>query len=92
MSRLLTGSIDVSKISKDKLISGKDGRKYLNITVWLNDELDQFGNIASIQESQSKEERDAGKAKNYLGNLKEFVKQDAESIGSDAKDDQDLPF
>ena len=94
-SKLLTGYIDVTKITREKLTEGKDGRKYLNIAVWLNEAPDQFGNIASIQESQSKEEREAGKSKNYLGNLKEFVKQQASAPSAPASapaQENDLPF
>jgi hypothetical protein len=78
MSKLLTGSIDLNKIDKTKIIStdknGKpfeNGAKYLNVVVWLNDETDKYGNNASIQISQSKEERDAGVKAIYIGNLKE---------------------
>jgi len=41
------------------------------VVVWLNDETDKYGNNASIQISQSKEERDAGVKAIYIGNLKE---------------------
>ena len=69
MAQLISASIDVSKISKDKLISGAKG-KYLNITISINDEVDQYGNQVGIYESQSKDERDAKDKKNYLGNGK----------------------
>lgn len=69
MAQLISASIDVSKISKDKLIKGDKGT-YLNITISINDEVDQYGNQAGIYESQSKEERDAKEKKNYLGNGK----------------------
>jgi len=78
MSKLLTGSIDLNKIDKTKIVSvdknGKpfeNGAKYLNVVVWINDEVDKYGNNASIQISQSKEERDAGVKATYIGNLKE---------------------
>jgi hypothetical protein len=69
MAQLISASIDVSKISKGKLIEGAKG-KYLNITISINDEVDQYGNQVGIYESQSKEERDAKEKKNYLGNGK----------------------
>jgi hypothetical protein len=69
MAQLISASIDVSKISKDKLIVGAKG-KYLNITISINDEVDQYGNQVGIYESQSKDERDAKDKKNYLGNGK----------------------
>lgn len=69
MAQLISASIDVTKISKDKLVKGEKGT-YLNITIAINDEVDQYGNQAGIYESQSKEEREAKEKKNYLGNGK----------------------
>jgi len=69
MAQLISASIDVTKISKDKLIKGDKGT-YLNITIAINDEVDQFGNQAGIYESQTKEQREAKEKKNYLGNGK----------------------
>lgn len=66
-------SIDVTKIPKDKLIAGKNGAKYLNITVDKLKETDRFGNTHSVYLSQSKEERTAKANKIYLGNGKEFI-------------------
>lgn len=66
MSKLLTGSIDLSKIDQSKVVE-KNGHRYLNLTVWLNDEPDQYGNDAGIQQHTAK-----GEAKIYLGNLKYF--------------------
>lgn len=69
MAQLFSASIDVSKISKDKLVKGEKGT-YLNITVSINDEADQYGNVLSITESQTKEERESKAKKNYLANGK----------------------
>lgn len=69
MAQLISASIDVTKISKDKLVKGEKGT-YLNITIAINDEVDQYGNQAGIYESQSKEERESKVKKNYLGNGK----------------------
>lgn len=62
-------SINLSKINKEKLYDGKNG-KYLNLTIGLNDEEDQYGNHLSAWESQSKEERDSKGVRNFLGNGK----------------------
>lgn len=67
MSALVGASINVAKIPKDQLVDGKKG-KYLNVTVSINDETDQYGNNAAIYVSQSQEEREAGKDRTYLGN------------------------
>jgi hypothetical protein len=69
MATILNASLNVAKIDKTKLITGKTGQ-FLNVTITINDEVDKFGNNASIFESQSKEEREAKTPKNYLGNGK----------------------
>jgi len=66
MSKLFTGKIDVSKIDKSKLFKGEKGN-YLNVTIWINDKADNYGNSMSIQQSTDK-----GDAAIYLGNCKEF--------------------
>jgi hypothetical protein len=69
MAQLFSASLDVSKITKSKLVEGQKG-KYANVTISINDEVDQYGNLASIYESQTKEEREAKAPKVYLGNAK----------------------
>jgi|TARA_B110000503_G_scaffold134811_1_gene214351 hypothetical protein len=69
MAGIITGSINLSEIPKDKIINGKKG-KYLPFSISINDEVDQFGNQGPITVSQSKEERDAKQSKSYLGNIK----------------------
>lgn len=74
MSKLFIGSIDLNKIDKSKIVTTdkngnpfSNGAKYLNISVWANDEPDQFGNHVSIQ-TGGKED------KAYIGNAKEYKK------------------
>ncbi|QIG62325.1 hypothetical protein [Tenacibaculum phage JQ] len=104
---MLTGSIDLNKIDKSKVVTTdkngnpfSNGAKYLNVVVWLNDTPDQYGNNASIQISQSKEEREQKQKATYIGNLKEYQSNvndipvnGAETVAPDlggASDD--LPF
>jgi len=68
MATIINASIDVTKIPKESLIKGKKGT-YANVTVFINDET-RFGNNASIAMSQSKEEREGGQEKVWLGNGK----------------------
>jgi hypothetical protein len=44
MSTLISGSIDLTKIDKEKLVNGK----YLNIQISINDNSDQYGNNVGI--------------------------------------------
>lgn len=97
---MLTGSIDLNKIDKTKIVTtdknGKpfeNGAKYLNVVIWLNDEADKYGNSASIQISQSKEERESGVKATYIGNLKEPQSRSNEPTSTrTAQVADDLPF
>ena len=82
--------IDVSKIDKTKLYNGKKGT-YLDATLFLYDQVDQYGNHGFIVQSVSKEERESGVKGTVLGNVKIFQKAEQsenQNIGSD----NDLPF
>jgi hypothetical protein len=100
MSKMLTGSIDLNKINKTKIVTTdkngnpfENGAKYLNVVVWINDEADNYGNNASIQISQSKEERDAGAKAIYIGNLKEPQSRNNEQTSTNRESvADDLPF
>lgn len=82
MATILNASLNVAKIDQNKLIQGKTGQ-FLNVTITINDEVDKYGNNASIFESQSKEGREAKTPKNYLGNGKVIWTSDKKN---------DLPF
>jgi hypothetical protein len=69
MSAIINYSIRVDKLPKEKFVAGKDGAVYLNLTMSVNDET-RFGNNASIYISQTKEENEAKKQRNYVGNGK----------------------
>jgi hypothetical protein len=53
MSTIINASIDLTKIEKSKIIKGKKG-SYINVTIFINDEADQYGNNASIIVSRLK--------------------------------------
>lgn len=63
---IINASIDVTKIEKAKIVKGK----YVNITAFVNDEVDQYGNNVAIIVSQTKEEREVKTPRVYLGNGK----------------------
>ena len=68
MSAIINVSLRVDKLPKEKFVSGKDGAVYYNFTVGVNDEPNQYGQNVSLTDSQTQEEREAKKAKVYLGN------------------------
>ena len=99
MSIIIAGSIDLNKIDKSRIVEGKNGAKYYNITVVVNDKLDQFKNDCSIQQGQTKEERLAKTKAVYIGNGKTVWKSDghnntqaASPSFTDGNDDDGLPF
>lgn len=98
MSKLLYGSVDFSKLLElakagNKAFSkAQNGKIYLNLNVWINDEKDNYGNDASIQttfKEATKEE------KIYCGNLKISEQKSPEPIqenSAEIPDESDLPF
>jgi len=69
MAGIVKGSIDLTKVPKDRIIVGKKG-KYINVAITVNDEENQFGNFGPIIVDQTKEEREAKAPKTYLGNVR----------------------
>lgn len=76
MSQLFFGSIcltDLIELAKKKhsaFTKGNNGKIYASINVWLNSELDKFGNIMSVQINPTKEMKDL-EDRVYIGNLKQ---------------------
>ena len=68
MATIIVGSIDVTKIPKEKLVQGKKGT-YLDVNITVNDD-SKYGNNVSFAVGQSKEEREAKEPRTYLGNGK----------------------
>jgi len=97
MGKLYTGSINLSKLDKKRLFTSEKTKEvWLNVSIWLNDEVDKYGNIAGIQQSTKKDEE-----KIYIGNLKEYKKTDAtnsakpnieQKQNNDTPQPDDLPF
>ena len=94
MSAIINASIDLSKIDSSRIFE-KDGRKWLSLSISVNDETN-YGNNVGISIAQSKEEREAKQPKIYLGNGK--VVWNSGTIVNATKEEQevdtskDLPF
>jgi hypothetical protein len=99
MGALINLSLRVDQLPKEKFVAGKDGKVYYNFTINVNDDANQFGQNVSAFDSQTKEERDVKKPKNYIGNgnviwtdgkivalKKENVAEKAQNVSDD------LPF
>ena len=98
MSKLLFGSLDFSKLLELAKAGNKafskaaNGKIYLNLNVWINDEKDNYGNDASVQiafKDATKEE------KIYCGNFKISEQQAPKPLeegSADIPEADDLPF
>ena len=73
MSDLINMSICLSDIPKGKIKVGKNGKKYLSLSLARRREPDQFGQTHAVYVSQSKEEREAKENRTYLGSGKEIA-------------------
>lgn len=84
--QIVSISINLDKINESKLYKGKKGR-YLNATLFLNDETDQYGNNGFIVEATTKEERESGVKGNILGNVRKSTTK-----SEDLQITESLPF
>lgn len=104
-SLCLTDILEAAKKGHSAFKRGKDNKKvYVNVTIWENEEPDQFDNDYAVQLSSTKEARESGKEKKatYIGNLrkprnsanqeKEDIREDDKEISSAANALDDLPF
>jgi hypothetical protein len=92
MKQTIDISLDVSKIDKTELYeSPKTGKKYLNLTVLLREEKDQYQNDGFIVQKISKERKAAGEKGPILGNAK-IMDWDSPKKITENDDDSDIPF
>jgi hypothetical protein len=96
MGAIINASIRVDKLPKEKFVKGKDGAVYYNLTISVNDET-RYGNNVAIMDAQTKEEREAKKQRNYLGNGKvvwtnDIIKLAEKEVVQETSVNDDLPF
>jgi len=101
MSRPITAKINVSKILKEHLFAGKNG-KYLDLTIWPNKNgAGQYGDTHFVCQSVSREAREAGVKGPIIGSLTmpDETPQQAKPSKYDrpppkpqADDDDEIPF
>ena len=97
-----TFSICLTDIPKEKILIHENGKKYLALETWDNDEPDKFDNDFSVSVSLNKDEIERSKAgekimRTYLGNgrIWEPVSKMREATPEDVakmEQDDDLPF
>lgn len=95
MSKLLSISIDVTKLDKSRFYEGKNGAKYCSLDVWVQDEPDKYGKDASVSESLTKEERESKRKKNYVGSGRKLYGWGSAKVATEPKDSpatEEVPF
>jgi len=67
MSMLISLSLDVAQLRTTPMTVGKNGKQYMEITVSVSDQQNQYGKDVSAWQKQSKEETSAKADKKYVG-------------------------
>lgn len=70
MGTLTNISINFNKIDQTRLSKDKNGNLWLNLSGFVNEIPDNYGNNGFITQSQTKEEREGGQKLPILGNFK----------------------
>ena len=70
MSKLLGIKIDLTKLDKTRFFKADSGAIYADLDVWINEDADEDWKIVSVNQSQTKEEREAKAKKTFCGNGK----------------------
>jgi hypothetical protein len=97
MSNRINASICLSDIGNkvkeghSSIKTGNNGKKYVAVTIWINDTSDKFGNNVSIQLNSTQEKRDA-EGKFYVGNGKTADAVSSAAPVSAGNEGSDLPF
>lgn len=70
---MITLSICLSDLPKEKIQTANNGKKYINLVVDKRKDEGKYGETHTLYVSQSKEEREAKNDKKYVGSGKEYV-------------------
>ena len=98
-----TMSICLTEIPKEKILIHENGKKYLMLETWDNDEPDKYDNDFSVSVALSKDEIERSKAgekitRTYLGNgriwepVNKMREATPEDIAQMESEDDGLPF
>lgn len=98
-----TMSICLTEIPKEKILIHENGKKYLMLETWDNDEPDKYDNDFSVSVALSKDEIERSKAgekilRTYLGNgriwepVNKMREATAEDVAQMEEDPDGLPF
>jgi hypothetical protein len=86
----LTDLGTATRAKHSAITTGKNGKVYANVTIWINDEKDKYDNDVSIQLNSKQEQRES-EGKVYVGNGK--TNRTASQAPATTHDDgESLPF
>lgn len=95
-NRLFLGSICLSELNEQArkknpaFTKAENGKIYVNVNLWINEEPDQYDNVAQLQLSKPK---DSKEKTIYIGNFKLPKKKEPEPITEiDIPEDDDFDF
>lgn len=104
-NQLLNGSLDLTTIIEKAKAghsafskSTKNGHIYFNITQWVNDEPNEYGQHSSILLNSASKEKQTEEGKTYIGNAKKVEgvgnqePLNAATAAADLPDVNSLPF
>ena len=72
MALLATIKIDLSKLDKSRIFEGKNGAKYYDLQISVNDTDDNYGQNIQVTNPQTQEQRQSKEPRTFLGNGKVF--------------------
>ena len=79
--KLVSIKVDVTKLDKSKFFKADSGAVYADLDVWINEDEQEDWKKVSINQSQTKEERDAKEKKTFCGNGKLLFGWEAGAAG-----------
>ena len=85
---MITLSICLSDLPKEKIQTANNGKKYINLVVDKRKEEGKYGETHTLYVSQSKEEREAKYDKKYVGSGKEYVYNGQQNNASQVQPEQ----
>ena len=65
---IASANINLDKIDEDNIVFGKDGTRWLNISMFLKSDKNKYGYDIDIQQTLTAEERANGFKARYIGN------------------------
>jgi hypothetical protein len=85
-------------LKKQDLVNLQDRKGYINLSVYVDDKVGNYGHNVSVTVEQSKEERDSKQKKQYVGNGKVVYVRDGIKTAKDLEkessqdDGDDIPW